>query len=130
MRPVGHLRRSFCILGSSDDRRIHGCGPEIPADSSARVKTPASALMHGACWTCRGSSAASRFVPAFAVSFRTPTFRTGSPGFHILDADPVGAREPIPELCSEIGLADKKLGTRPKYEGCCSGLPPSPEFFA
>ena len=45
-------RAHFCILVPSDDRRIHGCGPEIPADSSTRVQTPASALMHGSCWAC------------------------------------------------------------------------------
>ena len=66
-------RTQFCILAPSDDRRIHGCGPEIPADSSARVQTPASALVHGSCWMCRASLAASRCVSAFAVSFRTPT---------------------------------------------------------
>ena len=132
MRPVGHLRRSFCILGSSDDRRIHGCGPEIPADSSARVKTPASALMHGACWTCRGSSAASRFVPVFAVSFRTPTFRTGSSGLHMLDSDLVGAREPALEQCSGGGLvggaprggpSTLRAAVRPR-----KGLPPPAVF--
>ena len=44
---AGRLGSSFQILAPSDDRRIHGCGPEIPADSSARVQTPASALVHG-----------------------------------------------------------------------------------
>ena len=69
-------RARSCILAPSDDRRFHSCGPEIPADSSARVQTPASALMHGSCWTCRARLAASRCVSAFAVSFRTPTCRS------------------------------------------------------
>ena len=73
---AGRLGSSFQILAPSDDRRIHGCGPEIPADSSARVQTPASALVHGSCWTCRARLAASRCVSAFAVSFRTPTCRS------------------------------------------------------
>ena len=97
-------RAQSCILAPSDDRRFHGCGPEIPADSSARVQTPASALMHGSCWTCRGSLAASRCVSTFAVSFRTSTFRTESSGFHILDPTPVGARDLILEQCSGTGL--------------------------
>ena len=70
---AGRLGSSFAFLAPSDDRRVHGCGPEIPADSSARVQTPASALVHGSCWMCRASLAASRCVSAFAVSFRTPT---------------------------------------------------------
>ena len=111
-------RAQSCILAPSDDRRFHGCGPEIPADSSARVQTPASALMHGSCWTCRGSLAASRCVSTFAVSFRTSTFRTGSSGFHILDPDPVGAREPILEQCSGTGL----VGAAPQRRLCVQVL--------
>ena len=70
--------------------------------------------MHGACWTYRGSSAASRCVLVFAVSFRTPTFRTGSSGFRTLDPNRVGTREAVHEHGSGTGLADKKLGTRSK----------------
>ena len=62
-------RAQFCILAPSDDRRSHGCGPEIPADSSTRVQTPAPALIRGSRWTCRESLAASHCVSVLTVSF-------------------------------------------------------------
>ena len=62
-----HLGRSFAFWRRSDDRRIHGCGPEIPADSSAIVKMP----------SCMGHAGRAEEVRLPLVLFRYSPSRFG-----------------------------------------------------